>query len=199
MHTPGLKVVCPSTPRDAKGMLLAAIRDDNPVVFLEHKLLYGGTKARKESAWISFGVDVPEGDYTVPLGPAAIRRLGSDVTLLANMLMVHRAHSAAERLATSGIEVEVIDMRSLTPLDMKTVAVSLAKTGRLLVVEEDNLTCGWGAEVLARVAESHSHLLKRPMRRVASPDTPLPCAAVLERAYVPDVEKIAAAVRGLLE
>jgi acetoin:2,6-dichlorophenolindophenol oxidoreductase subunit beta len=199
MHTPGLKVVCPSTPRDAKGMLLAAIRDDNPVIFLEHKLLYGGKGTRRESASISFGVDVPEGDYTVPLGPAAIRRPGSDVTLLANMLMVHRAHSAAERLATSGIDVEVIDMRSLTPLDMETVAVSLAKTGRLLVVEEDNLTCGWGAEVLARVAESHSHLLKRPMRRVASPDTPLPCATILERAYVPDVEKITAAVRGLLE
>ena len=90
-------------------------------------------------------------------------------------------------------------MRSLTPLDMETVAVSLTKTGRLLVVEEDNLTCGWGAEVLARVAESHSNLLKRPMRRVASPDTPLPCAAVLERAYVPDAEKITAAIRGLVE
>ncbi len=199
MHTPGLKVVCPSTPRDAKGMLLAAIRDDNPVVFLEHKLLYGGKGTRKESASISFGGDVPEGDYTVPLGPAAVRRRGSDVTLLANMLMVHRAHSAAELLATSGIDVEVIDMRSLMPLDMETVAVSLAKTGRLLVVEEDNLTCGWGAEVLARVAESHSNLLKRPMRRVASPDTPLPCAAPLERAYVPDVEKITAAVSSLLE
>jgi pyruvate dehydrogenase E1 component beta subunit len=172
MHTPGLKVVCPSTPRDAKGMLLAAIRDDNPVVFLEHKLLYGGKGTRKESASISFGGDVPEGDYTVPLGPAAVRRPGSDVTLVANMLMVHRAYSAAELLATRGIDVEVIDMRSFTPLDMETVAVSLAKTGRLLVVEEDNLTYGWGAEVLARVAESHSNLLKRPIRASPVPIRP---------------------------
>jgi pyruvate dehydrogenase E1 component beta subunit len=198
MHTPGLKVVCPATPSDAKGMLLAAIRDDNPVIFLEHKLLYGGKGTRKESAAIALGVDVPEGDYEVPLGPAALRRRGRHVTVLANMLMLHRALAAAETLALDGIEAEVIDMRSLAPLDMDTVTASLAVTGRLLVVEEDHLTGGWGAEILARVAESHFHLLKGPMRRVAAPDTPLPCAPTLERAYVPDVGRIVAAVRDLV-
>src|ERR1700730_14228651 len=140
MHTPGLKVVCPATPFDAKGLLLAAIRDDNPVIFLEHKLLYGGKGTRRESASISLGTAVPAGDYEVALGTVAVRRQGGDLTVLANMLMVHRALAAAERLGERGIDAEVIDVRSLVPLDIAAIERSVAKTGRLLIVEEDHLT-----------------------------------------------------------
>ncbi len=195
MHTPGLKVACPSTPYDAKGLLLAAIRDDNPVIFLEHKLLYGGKGTRKESASIAFGVDVPDGDYEIPLGTVATVREGADVTIVANMLMVHRALTAAEELAAGGIEAEVIDVRSLVPLDMTTIERSVHKTGRLVIVEEDHLTGGWGAEIAARVGETCFGILRAPIRRVAGPDTPIPCALSLERTFVPDVARIVAAVR----
>ena len=198
MHTPGLKVVCPATPYDAKGLLLAAIRDDNPVVFLEHKLLYGGKGTRRESASISIGTDVPAGDYEVALGTVAVRRAGADLTILANMLMVHRALAAAERLEESGMDAEVIDVRSLVPLDIVTIERSIAKTGRLLIVEEDHLTGGWGAEVAALVAERAFHSLRGPIRRVAGLDTPIPCAAALEREYVPSVERITAAATAIV-
>jgi pyruvate dehydrogenase E1 component beta subunit len=199
MHTPGLKVVCPATPYDAKGLLLAAIRDDNPVVFLEHKLLYGSKGTRKESASISIGTEVPDGDYEIPLGTVARRREGRDLTILANMLMVHRALSAAEQLAEVGIDAEVIDVRSLVPLDMAPIEASVAKTGRLLIVEEDHLTGGWGAEVAARIAEHAFHHLRAPIRRVAGLDTPIPCAPALERAFVPDVARIVRAASGMVE
>ena len=192
MHTPGLKVVCPSTPYDAKGLLLAAIRDDDPVVFLEHKLLYGGKGTRRESASISLGTEVPEDDYEIPLGTVATRRQGRDLTILANMLMVHRALAAAERLAEQGIEAEVIDVRSLVPLDIPAIEASVRKTGRLLTVEEDHLTGGWGAEVAALIAERAFHHLRGPIRRVAGLDTPIPCAASLEKVFVPDAERIVA-------
>jgi acetoin:2,6-dichlorophenolindophenol oxidoreductase subunit beta len=193
MHTPGLKVACPATPYDAKGMLIAAIRDDNPVIFLEHKLLYGGKGARKESARISLGTEVPDGDYEIPLGTVTGRRQGGDITIVANMLMVHRALAAAERLAASGIDGEVIDVRCLVPLDMTTIEASVRKTGRLLIVEEDHLTGGWGAEVAARIADVAFSSLRAPIRRVAGPDTPIPCAPALERAWVPDIDRITAA------
>jgi len=192
MHTPGLKVACPATPYDAKGMLIAAIRDDNPVVFLEHKLLYGSKGTRKESAHISLGTEVPDGDYEIPLGTMTGRRQGGDITIVANMLMVHRALAAAEKLAARGIDAEVIDVRCLVPLDMTTIEVSVRKTGRLLIVEEDHLTGGWGAEVAARIADAAFSSLRAPIRRVAGPDTPIPCAPALERAWVPDIERIAA-------
>jgi pyruvate dehydrogenase E1 component beta subunit len=198
MHVPGLKVACPATPYDAKGMLLAAIRDGNPVIFLEHKLLYGGKGTRRESASISFGTDVPEGDYEVALGTVAVRRQGRDVTVLANMLMVHRALAAAERLAGQGIDVEVIDVRSLVPLDIVAVERSVTKTGRLLIVEEDHLTGGWGAEVAALIAERAFHHLCAPIRRLAGLDTPIPCAASLERVFVPDADRIVAAASAML-
>ena len=198
MHTPGLKVVCPATPYDAKGLLLAAIRDDNPVVFLEHKLLYGGKGTRRESASISIGTDVPAGDYEVALGTVAVRRAGADLTILANMLMVHRALAAAERLEERGIDTEVIDVRSLVPLDIVTIERSVGKTGRLLIVEEDHLTGGWGAEVAALVAERAFHALRGPIRRVAGLDTPIPCAAALEREYVPGVERIVATATAMV-
>jgi pyruvate/2-oxoglutarate/acetoin dehydrogenase E1 component len=198
MHTPGLKVVCPSTPYDAKGLMLAAIRDDNPVIFLEHKLLYGGKGTRKESASIALGVDVPEGDYEIPLGTVAVVRAGADITVLANMLMVHRSLAAAESLAAEGVAVEVIDVRSLVPLDMASIERSVRKTGRLVIVEEDHLTSGWGAELAARIGETCFGDLRAPIRRIAGPDTPIPCAASLERTFVPDVERIVAMIRSIV-
>jgi pyruvate dehydrogenase E1 component beta subunit len=196
MHTPGLKVVCPSNPYDAKGLMLAAIRDNNPVIFLEHKLLYGGKGGRKESSSAARGIGVPEEDYEIPLGTVVIKREGNDLTILANMLMLHRAMEAAEELARRGIRAEVIDLRCLVPLEMEPLIASAQKTGRVLIVEEDNLTCGWGAEVAARLSEAAFFHLDAPITRVAAPDTPAPTAPVLEREYVPSVERVVeAAVR----
>ena len=199
MHTPGLKVICPATPYDAKGLLLAAIRDDNPVVFLEHKLLYGGKGTRKESASIALGIEVPDGDYEIPLGTVATVRRGADATVLANMLMVHRALAAAQELASGGIEIEVIDVRSLVPLDIDTIERSVRRSGRLVIVEEDHLTGGWGAEVAALVGERCFGDLRAPIRRVAGPDTPIPCAPSLERTFVPTIERIVETVRSSVE
>ncbi len=199
MHTPGLKVVCPSNAYDAKGLMLAAIRDGNPVVFLEHKLLYGAKGGRKEKTSLDVSMEVPEGDYEVPLGSVAVRREGADVTILANMLMLHRALAAAEQLATEGIGAEVIDMRCLVPLDMETILRSVAKTNRVLIVEEDTLTGGWGAELAARLGEAAFYDLDAPIARLAAPDTPLPCAPALEREYVPSVERVVEHARRLVK
>lgn len=190
MHTPGLKVVCPSNPYDAKGLLLAAIWDNNPVVFLEHKLLYGAKGGRKEQTSLDPVGEVPEEAYELPLGSVAVKREGKDITILANMLMVYRALEAAEELAKAGISAEVIDVRCLIPLDMATLIESAQKTSRVLIVEEDNLTGGWGAEIAARLGEAAFFHLDAPIRRVAAPDTPLPCASALERVYVPSVAQV---------
>ena len=198
MHVPGLKVVCPSTPYDAKGLLLAAIRDDNPVVFLEHKLLYGGKGSRREKAALSQAAETPDGDYEIALGPVAIRRHGRDLTILANMLMVHRALAAADRLAEQGCDVEVIDVRCLAPLDVAALEASAAKTRRVLIVEEDHLTGGWGAEVAALIGERLFGRLVRPVRRLAGLDAPIPCAASLEDVFVPSVERIILAATAML-
>ena len=198
MHTPGLKVVCPSNPYDAKGLLLAAIRDNNPVIFLEHKLLYGGKGGRKESSAAARVAGVPEEDYEIPLGTVSVKREGTDLTLLANMLMLHRAMEAAEELARRDIHAEVIDLRCLVPLDMDTLTTSTKKTGHVLIVEEDNLTGGWGAEVAARLSEAAFFYLDAPITRVAAPDTPTPTAPVLEREYVPSVERVVEAAVSLL-
>jgi pyruvate dehydrogenase E1 component beta subunit len=198
MHTPGLKVVCPSNPYDAKGLLLSAIRDNNPVVFLEHKLLYGGKGGRKESSSAARVAGVPEEDYEIPLGTVAVKREGTDLTLLANMLMLHRAMEAAEELARRGIHAEVIDLRCLVPLDMETLTASAKKTGHVLIVEEDNLTGGWGAEVAARLSEAAFFHLDAPVTRLAAPDTPTPTAPALEREYVPSVERVVEAAVRLL-
>ena len=190
MHTPGLKVVCPSNPYDAKGLLLAAIWDNNPVVFLEHKLLYGAKGGRKEKTSLDPVSMVPEEEYELPLGSVAVKREGTDITILANMLMVYRALEAAEELAKVGISAEVIDVRCLIPLEMATLIQSAQKTSRVLIVEEDNLTGGWGAEIAARLGEAAFFHLDAPIRRVAAPDTPLPCASALERVYVPSVAQV---------
>ncbi len=194
IQVPGLKVACPSTPYDAKGLLTTAIRDDNPVMFFEHKLLYGGKaaklKGRKQASGIDVEGIVPEEEYLIPFGEANIMREGRDITIVANLLMVHRSMQAAEVLAASGIEAEVIDVRTLVPFDWTTVFKSIQKTQKLIIVEEDNMTGGWGAEVAARVAENCIGFLDAPIRRVAAPDTPVPFAPVMENFYVPSVEKI---------
>ena len=197
MHTPGLKVVCPSNPYDAKGLLLASIRDNDPVIFLEHKLLYGAKGGRQEKTSIDPQASVPPEDYEVPLGTVSVKRAGSDVTILANMLMVHRALEAAERLSDEGIQAEVIDVRCLVPLDIDTLVASAGKTRRVLIVEEDNLTGGWGAEVSAVLYERLFDQLVAPIQRIAAPDTPLPCAASLEQEYVPSVNTIVDTTRSL--
>jgi acetoin:2,6-dichlorophenolindophenol oxidoreductase subunit beta len=198
MHVAGLKVACPSNPYDGKGMLKAAIRDDNPVVFFEHKLLYGSKGSRKEKGGLQVVAHVPEEEYLVPLGQAKVVRPGRDVTLVANLLMVHKSVQAAKLLAEKGIEAEVIDVRSLVPFDWTTVFDSVQKTGRLVVVEEDNLTGGWGAEVAARVSSERIGYLDAPIRRIAAPDTPVPFAPVMENFYVPSVETIVATVTELV-
>lgn len=188
VHVPGLKVVMPSTPYDAKGLLLASIRDDNPVIFVEHKLLYK-TKG-----------PVPEEDYTIPLGLADIKREGKDVTIIATSLMVLRALQAAEELAQEGIEAEVVDPRTLKPFDAETVNRSVMKTGRALIVHEAPLTGGVGAEIAARIAEGPAFdYLDAPIKRLAGLDIPIPYNRTLEYHTVPQVENIIEDARELVE
>jgi pyruvate dehydrogenase E1 component beta subunit len=183
MHVPGLKVVMPSTPADAKGLLIASIRDDNPVVFLEHKILYG------------IEGEVPAGEYIVPLGKADVKRAGKDATIVATAAMVHRSLEAAKKLAAEGISVEVIDPRTLSPLDTATILESVRKTHRLVIVHEEVKFAGSGAEIAATVAEEAFDFLDAPILRVAAPFTPVPFSLVLEQEYIPSVDKIMAAVK----
>ena len=189
-HVPGLKVVAPATAYDAKGLLTAAIRDDNPVLVFEHKLLYGSKGSRVEKGALSPVGEVPEGDYIVPIGQGAIRRPGRHITIVANLLMLYRSLAAADRLAEQGIEAEVIDPRTLVPLDKNLILDSVCKTGRLLIVEEDNLTNGWGAEIAALMADEAFAWLDAPIKRLAAPDVPPPFAPILEQNYVPTEQKI---------
>ena len=198
MHTPGLRVVCPSNPYDAKGLLYAAIKDENPVIFLEHKLLYGGKGRRKEKTSIDPIMQVPVDAYEVPLGTLQEVREGQDVTILANMMMVYRSLAAADILAGEAIRAQVIDMRCLQPLDLDLLSEAVKKTNRVLIVEEDNLTAGWGAEIAARLGDEVFYYLDAPIKRLAAPDTPAPTAASLEEEYLPSTEKIVQAVMVLL-
>ena len=187
-HTPGLKVVAPATPYDAKGLLKAAIRDDDPVVFLEHKRTYRSVRG-----------EVPDEEYVLPLGVADIKRAGADATIVTYGLTLHYALQAAETLAEEGAEVEVVDLRTLRPLDAETVLASVRATNRALVVYEDNLTGGLGAEVSAIIAEHAFDSLDAPVMRCAGPDIPaMPFAPTLEAAYMPTADKIADALRRLL-
>lgn len=183
MHVPGLKVVTPSTPYDAKGLLIASIRDDNPVVFIEHKMLYG------------IEGEVPEEPYTIPLGQADVKRKGNDVTVIATMAMVHKALAAADRLAEEGISVEVVDPRTLTPLDVDTLVESVKKTHRCVVVHEAVKHAGPGAEIVASLVEAAFDYLDAPIKRVAAPFTPVPFSPVLEQAFIPSEDKIIEAVK----
>ena len=186
-HTPGLKVVAPATPYDAKGLLKSAVRDDSPVVFLEHKKTYRLVRG-----------EVPEGDYTIPLGVADVKRQGSDMTVVTYGLTLHYCLEAAEQVSGEGINVEVVDLRTLTPLDTETVLESVKKTGKLLIVHEDNITGGVGAEIAALVSEQAFEYLDGPITRLCGPDVPtMPFAQNLEEAYMPDTEKVVQALRKL--
>jgi pyruvate/2-oxoglutarate/acetoin dehydrogenase E1 component len=187
-HVPGLKVVAPATPGDAKGLLKAAIRDDNPVVFMEHKVLYGRHG------------DVPESpDFVVPLGRARLARSGSAVTIIAWSAMAAEAELAADDLGSRGVSAEVVDLRSLVPLDVATIAASARKTHRVLIVQEACRTGGFGAEVACRIFESAHDYLEAPIRRLAVPDVPLSASPVLEHAAIPDRSRIAQAAMELVQ
>jgi pyruvate/2-oxoglutarate/acetoin dehydrogenase E1 component len=196
---PGIKVVAVSNAYDAKGVLKAAVRDDNPVMIFEHKLLYGSKGARTESGAVDATCDIPDEDYTVPLDTAAVTREGEHVTVLGWLLMHHFALAAAETLATEEVDAEVIDVRSLSPFDYDTIGQSVRKTGYVVIVEEGPKTGGVSAELAAGVTERFGEYLMAPVHRVASPDIPVPFAPVLENAYRPDAQRIAAAVRQLLQ
>jgi pyruvate/2-oxoglutarate/acetoin dehydrogenase E1 component len=195
---PGLKVVAVSTAYDAKGILKAAVRDDNPVLIFEHKLLYGSKGPRAESGAVDATSDIPEQDYIVPLDEAAVRKVGSDVTILGWLLMAHFALAAAETLAKEGISAEVIDVRSLSPIDYKTIGASVRKTGRVIIVEEGPKTGGVSAEISAGILERFGADLQSPIVRVASADVPVPFTPVLENAYRPDQARIVASARTLV-
>jgi pyruvate dehydrogenase E1 component beta subunit len=186
-HVPGLKVVMPSTPRDAKGLLKAAIRDDGPVIFVEHKLLYASKG------------DVPDGEYVIPLGEAEVKRSGDRATVVATSRMVSFAMEAAEDLAGDGIDVEVVDPRTLQPLDLDTIVESVMKTNRALVVHEAVRQGGVGAEIAAAIQEAAFDYLDAPVLRVCGENVPIPFAPNLEAAAIPDSGRIAAGVRRLLE
>ncbi len=183
MHVPGLLVVAPSTPYDVKGLLKASIREDNPVIFFEHKLLYTVTG------------EVPEEEYTIPLGKGDVKRQGGDVTIVAVSLMVQKALEAAEKLAKDGINAEVIDPRTLVPLDKELIFESLKKTGKVIIVDEDCKRGGVGSEIAAVIAEEAFDLLKEPIKRLCTYDTPIPCSPPLEKYVVPDSDDIVKTVR----
>jgi pyruvate dehydrogenase E1 component beta subunit len=197
-HVPGLKVVAPSTAYDAKGLLKAAVRDDNPVIIFEHKLLYGSKGARAEKGALSPVGEVPEGDYVVPLGKGIIRREGTDVTIVGKLTTVYMALAAAERLAQDGISAEVIDPRTLVPLDKDIILDSVRKTGRLVIAEEDNKTGGWAGDIAATVAEEAFFYLDAPIKRVSAPDTPPPFAPIMEAYYLPSEENIVQTVKAIM-
>ncbi|MCL6599284.1 MAG: alpha-ketoacid dehydrogenase subunit beta [Alicyclobacillus macrosporangiidus] len=194
-HVPGLKVVAPSTPYDLKGMMISAIRDDNPVLFMFHKALQGLGWMDPLDAAIG---PVPEEPYTVPLDKAKVVREGNDVTIVGIQMMTHAALAAAERLANDGVEAEVIDLRSLAPLDKTTILESVRKTHRLLVVDEDYLSYGMTAEVAAVVAEEALYDLDAPIRRLAVPDVPIPYSRPLEQFVLPNADKVYEAAKQLV-
>jgi pyruvate/2-oxoglutarate/acetoin dehydrogenase E1 component len=186
-HTPGLIVVAPATPYDAKGLLIEAIKNDNPVIFVEHKKLY-----------VEKG-PVPEENYRIPFGQADIKRQGKDITIVATHALVLRSLQVAKEVAEEGIDVEVVDPRTIVPLDKATIMESIKKTGRLLVADEGPKTCGVAAEISAIVAEEGLYYLKAPVHRVCSPDTPVPFSPPLEKAYIPDEKNLLPAIKHLME
>lgn len=185
-HIPGLKVVCPSTPYDTKGLLIQSIRDNDPVIFLEHKNLYG------------FEGEVPEASYALPFGEANVVREGKHASIVSYGLMVHRALDAAATLAKEGVDVEVIDLRTLSPLDLDTVLESVEKTGHLVCVDEANPRCSIACDISAQVAQQAFGALKGPIEMVTAPHTPVPFSPVLEDLYIPSAAQIVAAVKRTL-
>jgi pyruvate dehydrogenase E1 component beta subunit len=199
LPVPGLKICCPATAYDAVGLLRTAVRSDDPVMMFEHKLLYGSKGARKEEGAVDASSEIPDEDYTVPLGEAVVRREGTDVTLVGTLLMMHRCLQAAEKLAEDGIEAEVVDPRSLVPFDWDTVGGSIQKTGRLVIAEESPKRNGIGAEIAATVAEDYLEYLLAPVKRCAAHNTPVPFSPPMETAHVPQVEDICEAARAVCE
>ena len=185
-HSPGLKIVAPSTPYDAKGLLISAIRDPNPVLYFEHKFLYRRIKAA-----------LPKGDWVVPIGKADVKRTGSDISVITYGAMVHVALEAAEVLAKDGIELEVVDLRSLMPLDKEAIFESVCKTSKAIVLHEDNKTGGVGAEIAALLSEECFNHLDGPILRVAAPDTPVPFSTPLEEYFLPKATDVVAAAKKL--
>jgi pyruvate dehydrogenase E1 component beta subunit len=195
-HLPGMKVVVPSNPADAKGLMTSAIRDDSPVVYIFHKGVMGLPWMAKNARSID---EVPDGDYTVPIGKANVVRAGSDVTVVTLSLSVHHALDVAEKLAGDGIDVEVLDLRSLVPLDRDAIFQSVSKTGRLVIVDEDYQSFGLSGEVAATITDRDPSLLRGPVRRVAVPDVPIPYAHDLEYAVLPRQDRIEQAIRAAVD
>jgi 2-oxoisovalerate dehydrogenase E1 component beta subunit len=187
-HIPGLKIVCPSTPEDAKGLLASAIHDPNPVLYFEHKHLYRRIKG-----------EVPDERYETPIGKARIHREGSDLSVITWGAMVYTADEAARQLEDDGVSVEIVDLRSILPWDKKAVLASAEKTSKVLVLHEDTRTAGFGAEIVATIAEEAFESLDAPIRRIAAPDTPVPFSPPLEKAYIPQVDDVVAGLRELAE
>lgn len=186
-HVPGLKLVAPSTPYDAKGLIKAAIRDPNPVLYFEHKYLYRHIKG-----------EIPDDDYIVPIGEADIKREGSDITVITYATGVHWSLEAAETLSKEGVEVEIVDLRTLLPLDKETILNSVKKTGKVLIVHEDTLTGGIGGEIAAIISEHAFQFLDAPIKRVTSLDTPVPYAPTLEEYFLPSAKKVLEALKNLV-
>jgi len=199
LSCPGIKLVAPATAYDAVGLLRAAVRDDDPVMIFEHKLLYGSKGPRQEIGVLDASSEIPEEDYIVPIGKGIVRREGSNITLIGSLMMMHYSLIAAEILAKEGIDCEVIDPRTLWPLDTKLIFNSVIKTGRLVIVEESPKQGGIGAEIGMQVAENISDYLLAPIKRIAAPNTPAPFAPVMENFYVPQPERIAAEVKKMIE
>jgi len=186
VHTPGLKVISPSEPADVKGLLKAAIRDDDPVIFFQHKRLFAQTGA------------VPEGEYVIPLGSAAVKRSGSHVTIITYSRMTYLCLEAAKELAESGIDAEVIDLRTLKPLDFQTIASSVVKTNNVVIAHEACLTGGFGAELAANIGEELFDYLDSPVTRIGAQDVPIPFSPALEEFVLPQAEDVVAGVRRIL-
>jgi pyruvate/2-oxoglutarate/acetoin dehydrogenase E1 component len=199
LSCPGLKIVGPATAFDAVGLLRSAVRDDDPVMIFEHKLLYGSKGPRQERGVIDASSEIPEEDYIIPIGKGILRREGVDVTVVAGLLMMHYSLAAAAMLAEEGIECEVIDPRSIWPLDMDLITKSVMKTGRIVIVEESPKQGGIGAEIGVQIAERIPDYLRAPISRVAAPNTPAPFSPALEKAYVPQPQTIASKVKKLVE
>ena len=187
-HIPGLKVVCPATPADAKGLLIEAIQDPNPVLYFEHKHLYRRIKD-----------EVPEERYTVPFGEARTHREGDDISLITWGAMVYTADEAAQKLEDEGVSVEILDLRTLAPWDKEAVLSSVEKTSKALILHEDTLTGGFGAEIAETISEEAFENLDAPVRRIAAPDTPVPFSPPLEKAFIPQVEDVVAGLKELAE
>jgi 2-oxoisovalerate dehydrogenase E1 component beta subunit len=187
-HIPGLKCVCPATPADAKGLMISAIEDPNPVLYFEHKHLYRRIKD-----------EVPDERYTVPIGEARLHREGDDVTLVTWGAMVYTADEAAQQLEEEGISVEIVDLRSVQPWDKEAVLTSVEKTSKAVVLHEDTRTGGFGAEIAATIAEESFESLDGPVKRIAAPDTPVPFSPPLEKRFIPQVEDVVAGLKELVE